>query len=169
MAVTSGSISVAGLAELEKALFELGSPSTALRVGQRALLTAAEPMVDAIKALAPKDEMNLDQAVKAVPSSRGRKQDRATVLIGLDPSVKPTTVAPSRRGKPRVVKDLGVMGYGPMQELGTGKMAANPFFRPGFDATVGTVASKVGQVLGPEIEKSAARLERKRARAAAKR
>ena len=63
-------IKVEGLAELEKALFQLGSTSTARRVGQRALIAASEPMVAAIKGLAPKDHMNLEMAIQAQPSNR---------------------------------------------------------------------------------------------------
>ncbi|PKB19655.1 HK97 gp10 family phage protein [Novosphingobium kunmingense] len=164
----SGLVKVEGLADLEKLLFELGSPSTARRVGQRALLTAAEPMVEAIKGLAPKDEMNLAASVKAQASNRNRRNDVAEVVIGIDGSVKPTTTVPRQRagGKRKdAVKDLGVSGYGPMQEFGTEKMAANPFFRPGFDATAETVIRRTGTTIGPEYEKAAARLAKRRARA----
>lgn len=162
------SIKVEGLAELEKALFQLGSPSTARRVGQRALLVAAEPMVAAIKALAPKDQMNLAEAVKAQPSNKNRRADLAEVVIGLDGSVKPTReVARIRHSEkhqgPAI--DLGVQGYGSMQEFGTQKMPAHPFFRPGFDQTAPEVIVRVGKTLGPEIEKSAARLARRQAKA----
>ena len=157
-------VKVAGLADLEKALFALGSTSTARRVGQRALMVAAEPMVAAIQRFAPKDKMNLDRSVKAQPSNRDRSRDTATVVIGIDGSVKPTvTLARQGQGKRKgPVIDLGVAGYGVLQEFGTEKMAANPYFRPGFDATAELVITRVGLTLGPEIEKSAARLAKKR-------
>lgn len=160
-------IKVKGLAELEKQLFALGSTSTARRVGQRALLEAAKPMVDEIKARAPKDEMNLAESVKAQASNRNRREDTAEVVIGIAGWVKPAVEVPRERAnasqKPRI--DLGVSGYGPMQEFGTEKMEANPFFRPGFDATAELVIRRVGQTLGPEIEKSAARLAKRQAKA----
>ncbi len=160
-------IKVEGLAELEKQLFQLGSTSTARRVGQRALMEAAKPMVEEIRTLAPKDEMNLAQSVRAQPSNRNRREDTAEVVIGIAGWVKPAVEVPreraSARNKPRI--DLGVAGYGPMQEFGTEKMDANPFFRPGFDATAELVIRRVGQTLGPEIEKSAARLAKRQAKA----
>ena len=164
----SGSIKVAGLAELEQALFQLGSASTARRVGQRALLVAAEPMVAAIKGFAPKDKFNLEHAVKAQASNFNRRADTAEVVIGLDGSVKPTVQVARRRNSAKrsgPAIDLGVSGYGPMQEFGTAKMAANPFYRPGFDATAEQVILLTGRTLGPEIEQAAARLARRRAKA----
>lgn len=162
-------IKVEGLADLEKALFQLGSTSTARRVGQRALMTASEPMVDAIKGYAPKDEMNLDQSVMAQPSNANRRDDLAEVVIGIDGSVKPTTSVERKRQSSKrsgPVKDLGVTGYAPMQEFGTEKMQANPFFRPGFDATAEAVIRGVAVPLGAEIEKAAARQARRAAKRA---
>lgn len=159
-------VKVDGQAELEKALFALGSTSTARRVGQRALMVAAEPMVEAIQRFAPKDKMNLDRSIKAQPSNRDRNRDTASVVIGIDGSVNPTvTMARQSNGKRKgPVIDLGVAGYSVMQEFGTPKMAANPFMRPGFDATAALVITRVGATLGSEIEKSAARLAKKQAR-----
>lgn len=164
----SVSVKVEGLAELEKTLFELGSTSTARRVGQRALIEAAQPMVTAIKRFAPKDEMNLEESVKIQASNRNRNADTAEAVIGIDGSVKPAVARPRQRASSKrqgAAIDLGVSGYGPMQEFGTVKMQANPFFRPGFQAEAAATIVRVGQTLGPEIEKSAARLAKKRARA----
>lgn len=160
-------IKVEGLADLEKTLFALGSTSTARRGGQRALMEAAKPMVQEIAQLAPKDEMNLAQSIKAQPSNRNRREDTAEVVIGIAGWVKPAvTIARAGQGgdgrAERIA--LGVSGYGPMQEFGTEKMQANPFFRPGFDATAEQVIRLVGVTLGPEIQKSARRLSGKQAR-----
>lgn len=157
-------IKVEGLAQLEQALFQLGSPSTARRVGQRALIVAAEPMVAAIAALAPKDRHKLDQSIKAQPSNRNRSRDTAEVVIGIDGGVDPAQTKTRKRGAGQYV-DPGVSGYAVIQEFGDAKMAANPFMRPGFAATAEAVILRTGTTLGPEIEKSAARLARKQARA----
>lgn len=156
-------IKVAGLAQLEQALFELGSPSTARRVGQRALLVAAEPMVKAIRALAPKDELHLEQSIKAQPSNTNRSRDTAEVVIGIDASVQPRTAKTRKRGKGQYV-DPGVAGVSVLQEFGDSKMTANPYMRPGFEATAEEVILAIGRTLGPEIERSAARLAAKQAR-----
>lgn len=188
-------IKVEGLAELEKQLFQLGSTSTARRVGQRALLEAAKPMVERIKQLAPDDPKTagaLKESIKMTTGKRVRlnrgqgslrgefdSEDLATVVIGIDGDVRPHEWRPRKRGirqgKNRVraqrsakkdeVLDVGVAGYSVMQEFGTEKMAANPFMRPGFDATAELVIRRVGQTLGPEIEKSAARLAKRQAKA----
>lgn len=160
------SVKIEGLAEMEAALAELGSPSTARRVGQRALIAAAAPMVQTIQALAPKDRMNLERSIKAQPSSFGRRDGRASVVIGIDSSVKPTVSRPTKSGTGTAI-DLGVGGYSVMQEFGTVNMAANPYMRPGFDAEAEATIRRVGDTLGPEIEKSAARLAKRRAKAAA--
>jgi HK97 gp10 family phage protein len=160
----TATVKVAGLADLEKALFELGSPSTARRVGQRALMKASEPMVAAIKRFAPKEEGNLEQSIKAQPSSRNRDKDVAQVLIGIDASVQPRTVVPRKSGKGTYI-DPGVAGVAVIQEFGDEKMQANPFARPGFEAEAAATIVRVGETLGPEIEASAARLARKRAKA----
>lgn len=154
-------IKVEGLAQLEQALFQLGSTSTARRVGQRALLVAAEPMVDAIRALAPKDKGMLAESVKAQASTKNRSADTAEVVIGIDGSVQPPTVLTRKRGKGQY-RDPGVMGVAVLQEFGDSKMAANPFLRPGFDATAEAVILRAGQTLGPEIEKAAARQARRK-------
>jgi HK97 gp10 family phage protein len=159
-------IKVEGLAELEKALFQLGSTSTARRVGQRALMVAAEPMVDAIKALAPKDRPMLVQAITAKPSNRNRGNDTASVVIGIDSEVDPAVWKMRKRGKGGY-RDPGVAGEAVVQEFGTEKMQANPFMRPGFDATAAEVIVAVGRTLGPEIEKAAARQARRAAKAGA--
>lgn len=158
------SIKVAGLAQLEQALFQLGSPSTARRVGQRALMVAAEPMVATIAALAPKDRHKLDQSIKAQPSTKFRSRDTAEVVIGIDSGVDPGQTRTRKRGKGQYF-DPGVVGYSVIQEFGDGRMAANPYMRPGFEATAEAVILRTGITLGPEIEKAAARLARKQARA----
>lgn len=155
------SIRVEGLAQLEQALFQLGSTSTARRVGQRALLVAAEPMVTAIKAFAPRDKGMLAESVKAQASTKNRSADTAEVVIGIDQSVQPPVVLPRKRGKGQY-RDPGVLGVSVLQEFGDSRMAANPFFRPGFAATAEQVILLTGRTLGPEIEKSAARMARRK-------
>ena len=155
------SIKVEGLAELEKNLFQLGSTSTARRVGQRSLLIGSEPMVSAIKALAPKDKGMLAESVKAQASTKNRSADTAEVVIGIDQSVQPPVVVSRKRGKGQY-RDPGVMGVAVLQEFGDSKMPANPFFRPGFEATAEAVILRAGQTLGPEIEKAAARQARRK-------
>lgn len=162
--MNGGSIRVEGLAELEKALFDLGSTSTARRVGQRALVEGAAPMVAAIQALAPKDQGDLVQSIKIQPSTRNRSKDTAEAVIGIDSSVQPPVMVTRKRGK-GTYRDPGVSGVAVLQEFGDSQMAANPFMRPGFDATAAGVIINIGRYLGPEIEKSAARLARRRAKA----
>lgn len=158
------SIEVKGLADLEKALFELGSTSTARRVGQRALLEGAKPMVELAQALAPKDRPLLSRAIAAQASNRNRSKDTAEVVIGIDSSLDPAVWKMRKRGKGGY-RDPGVAGEAVVQEFGTEKMQANPFMRPAFDAEAETLIRTVGLFLGPEIEKAAARLARRQAKA----
>lgn len=159
-------IKVEGLATLEQALFELGSTSTARRVGQRALMEAAEPMVARIKALAPDDPrtpLGLKQAIAAKPSNRNRSSDTAEVIIGMNWDIEPARDVPRKSGR-GTYRDPGVGGNALIQEFGTTKRKAQPFMRPAFDAEAENTIRRVGQTLGPEIEKSAARLARRRAK-----
>lgn len=159
-------VSVDGLADLEKALFELGSTSTARRVGQRALMQAAQPMVDRARANAPDDPntpLGLKQAIAAKPSNRNRSRDTAEVIIGIDWDIEPARDVARKSGR-GTYRDPGVGGNALMQEFGTTKMKAQPFMRPALDAEAENTIRRVGETLGPEIEKSAARLAKRRAK-----
>lgn len=155
-----------GLADLEKALFELGSTSTARRVGQRALMQGAVPMVQRARANAPDDPrtaLGLKEAVAAKPSNRNRSRDTAEVIIGIDWNIEPARDVPRKRRR-GTYRDPGVGGNAVMQEFGTVKMKAQPFMRPAFDAEAENTIARVGEALAVEIQKSAARLAKRRAK-----
>lgn len=160
------SIKGAGLAA-EGALLELGSTSTARRVGQRTLMVAGEPMRALIAQLAPDDPAtspSLRDTVAMKPSNRDRNRDTATVLIGIDPDVQPAVVVQRKRGK-GTYRDPRAAGVSVIKEFGDDREPASPFFRPGFEGQAAATIVRVGQLIGPEIEKSAARLARRRAKA----
>lgn len=59
-------------------------------------------------------------------------------------------------------------GHGILQEFGTSHHKAQPFMRPAWDANQRLVLENIKGGLGDEIIKSAKRLAKKRAKAAAK-
>lgn len=152
-------------------------------------------MVAAIKALAPDDAATagaLKESIKIQNSSAARlsrgqggfranldREDAATVVIGIDSSERETVWRARKRGQRKgknqarpqrganlgEVKDVGVAGYAVIQEFGSEKMQANPFMRPGFEATAEQVIRGVAVSLKAEIEKSASRLARRTAKA----
>lgn len=168
MAVT---VKIDGLRELEKALSELPK-ATGKSVLRRVLVKRAQPVADAMRALTPDDpatggyDLKRSIAVGTKLSRRQAKLHRAASGGG------PRMTAAGWRADPKTAVEAFV-GAGPlphahMQEFGTIDDAPQPFARPGWDATKAGVLDGLKDDLWAEIEKSAKRLARKRAKAAAK-
>ena len=145
-------VHVAGLAEVETALRQL--PDTTAknvlrRVGRKRLAPVAE------------------RAREMVPVGQGELRDSIAVS---------TRLTRRQRGKHTKdgVDDVEVFaGAGPhpqahLQEFGTEHHGPQRFMRPAWDAEKDGVLAEIRQDLWTEIERAAARLARKAARAAAK-
>lgn len=158
-------VSFEGGLELAAALRGLGDDK-ALRLAQaKALEAGAEPVRDLARTLAPDDPatgLNPRQWIDF--KRRPGKGTRSIVDVGIDRSDDPPTVVGRKSGR-GTYRDPGIAGVSVMQEFGTDKMAANPYMRPAMDAELPRAPQRIGEALWPIIEKTAARLARKAARA----
>lgn len=179
-------VSVQGLKELDAALGEL-SKATAKGVMRRALLKAAQPMVDRAAALAPKGETGeLSQSIIAATKNSvegdagkrafgetlragGSKAEARAALrsarreAGAGASFVEVSVGPAKaKTKRNAIKRI-------VQEFGSVKQAPRAYMRPAFAATRDQVLGRIKAELTSEIDKAARRaaaraLKPKRAR-----
>lgn len=156
-------IDVKGGRASEAALRELGEWQFIRRAAMEALRGGALPIRDKAKVLAPKDKLDLTDSIKAKP---GRMRDGILWYeIGIDPSEQPAQIVTRKTGR-GTYRDPGVAGNALIQELGTPQMPANPFMTPAWDSEKGETPGRIIASLGPAVEKQAAKIARKAARAA---
>lgn len=153
--------------ELEAALKALGNPAAARRSGQRAVNKAMEPVRDVAKSLAPDDPATgigkfLKEAIKSGPR-KSRDKDRVFAAVGIDHTVDPPKDV-ARKGGKGTYRDPGVAGVAVMQEFGTENMPANPYMGPAWELERAALPGILGRIMWADIEKTAKRLARKRAR-----
>lgn len=125
---------------------------------RRAMIKLAAPMVQSAQAgMSESVKTGRTQRRILVSATLSRRQRRAsyqtesliTVHVGVGPSRKAHLIE---------------FGSGPRyHKTGkyTGQMPANPFLRPAFDGGAQPYLTGLGQVLGEEVEKTAARYARK--------
>jgi HK97 gp10 family phage protein len=151
---------IEGLRELDATLgalvAEYGKPAgkgVLRRVGVKAL----QPMAETARQLAPDD-----------PDTSGNDL-KASIVVGTRLTKRQAREARKDQNKSTVTVYMGTADpAGLQQEFGNINHGPQPFMRPAFDQhKEGTVRS-VGKELGPEIEKTAARLAKRRAAKAAK-
>lgn len=157
---------------LEKALRELRTTATARNVAEKALMTAAEPIAQKARELAPVDKGNLRESIKVAKKAnygRGRKgRSRGDVVygfVGIDGSVLPPKDAKTRRNKRRtrfLQSGGGVAAYSIFKEYGTSSMPAEPYMRPAFEAKKQAAVDALGPALWDEIAKAAARAAKRK-------
>lgn len=141
-------VKVEGLRDLGAALAELPKIATAKAVVRRVLKRAAEPL----RALAEQTAPRLTGALKI------------SIVIGTKLTRRQARMA---RKEPKSLTEMFIGTSNPAavpQEFGTHDQKAQPFMRPAWQATKDQVLTNIGAELGPEIEKTAARLAKKAAR-----
>lgn len=163
-------VSIEGLRELEKALAELPK-ATGKSVLRRVLKARAEPVKAAARAAAPELTGNLKNSIvvttkrpKGYKTGAARAYAKAVAMGG-------DAKAAAKAAGPSPVEAFVVTGDIPQaffQEFGTVNHGPQAYMRPAWDATRGAVLGNIKDDLWAEIEKSAARLARKRAKRAAK-
>ena len=139
---------VEGLRDLDAALSELPKITTAKAVVRRVLKKAAEPL----RALAEQTAPRLTGALKI------------SIVIGTKLTRRQARMA---RKEPKSLTEMFIGTSNPAavpQEFGTQDQKAQPFMRPAWQSTKDQVLTNIGTELGPEIEKTAARLAKKAAR-----
>lgn len=143
-------VTVEGLDAVMTALRELPN-TTAKNVMKRVMIKRAEPIADRARQLVPVDQGHLRNSIhvatKLTRRQRGRhrKVHRDDVEVFVGPGADPAAH---------------------LQEFGTSHHDAQPFMRPAWDATKDEFLAGVGADMWAEIEKAAARLAKKAAKAA---
>lgn len=152
MGRTVTSFKTEGFKELDDALGELG------KVGARGTLKRV-----AIKALAP----IADRMKSAVRVDEGKLRD--SVGVGTKLTKRQTRYAKKEtKSFVQVYVGAGGLIQSITEEFGTKNLSAHPFARPAWDGGKEQVLADVGDGLGIEIAKTAARQARKAARILAK-
>jgi HK97 gp10 family phage protein len=172
-------VRISGLRELDHALGELPK-ATARRTLVRVLTRAAEPVAETARQLAPDDpetgapdlrssiavSTKLKNAVgkaefAAVMREGGTRSEARAALIaarkGTDASFAEVFVGPGKGGAHGVLQEFGTVNHGPQ-----------PFMRPAWERHKGQALEIIKRELGPEIEKTAARIAKRRAAGAAR-
>ena len=139
---------VEGLAELEKALLDLGA-ETGIKTLRTAGRKAMEPVLIAATIGANRDSGDLKDSI-AISSRKGKGGNRA-IDIDVGPTKKK---APKSEGGRELA---GVNQKAIAQEFGTSKQQADPFLRPALDQNV----DRVLDLFGTELEKAITRAVRK--------
>lgn len=153
-------VRVDGLKELDAALgalaAEYGKPA-GKAVLRRGADKALQPMAEVARQLAPDDPVTSGNDLKASISVGGKLTKRQASLARKDQS------------KSTVTRYMGTADVaGVPQEFGTVNHGPQPFMRPAFAQEAQPTIERVGAELGPEIEKTAVRLAKRRAAKAAR-
>jgi HK97 gp10 family phage protein len=142
-------VTVEGLSDSLDALEEL-SKATQTNVQKRALLKAAQPIVDAAKSNAPvlsgtlRDRIDVGTKLSKSQKSSYEKGSKVEVYIGPPPLVQAIT-----------------------SEFGTFQESPRPFMRPAWDGNKDNALEIIRKELGVEIEKARQRAAKKAERLAA--
>lgn len=146
---------VDGLRELDATLRalaeEFGKPA-AKAVLRRVADKALQPMAETARGLAPDDP------------ATGGDDLKASITVGGKLTKRQAKLARKDQNKALVTRYMGTADEaGVPQEFGTVNHGPQPFMRPAFDQHTESTIRLVGTELGPEIEKTAARLAKRRA------
>lgn len=165
------SVSVEGLKDLDAALLDL-SKSVARGAMRRALIKAATPIRDTMKAYAPGIAGGgLKQSIEIGPKLTPA-QAKAHRRMGTERSAVELFVGPSyklgRGGRLAHLFEFGTRERARKSGGRTGKIRMQPFARPAWDAEQGNAVSILKTSLWQEVDKATQRAQKKAARQALK-
>jgi len=145
-------VKVEGLRELEQELERIAKRTTRKSVARRVLKKEAQPLADLMRQGAPRDDAHLVESigVSTKLSSRQRGLHR-------------------KMGKSAVEMFVGAgpLPQSHLQEFGTWFHPPQPWVRPAWDQDHRAMLDRISKSLWEEVQKSAARAERRAARLAA--
>ena len=142
-------VKLEGLSDLKDALEELPK-ATSTNVQKRALMKAAQPILEAARAAAPvltgtlRDKMMISARLSKTQRAGYEKDSKVEVYVGPPPLVQAIT-----------------------SEFGTFREAPQPFVRPAWAENKRTALDLIRDELAEEIEKARQRIARKAERLAA--
>jgi HK97 gp10 family phage protein len=157
------------LAAALRELGELGSKATPKNAMRRGLENAARPMVMTAKALAPKDDHELEASIQASTKLSPRQKRMAPRV---DKYTAQVFVGPDhRQGAHGVILEFGTEDRWITDAAGVaykfvGRITPHPFMRPAFDQQAVPVFKAFAPMVWAEIEKATKRIAKKKARAA---
>lgn len=175
--MTSGfTVSVTGLAELDKALGELPK-ATARNVLKRTLTKAAQPIVDDAKRYVPVRSGKLRDSIIASPRVKnkvGNAEYAAAMRAGLGKDAARSALRGARRAAAGtgsfaeifVGPSTGTIPYAHIVEFGSVKDSPQPYMRPAWDASRMQALDIIKAELGNEIIKAARRVGRSKKQSA---
>jgi len=163
-------VKIEGLKGLKEALEKLPR-ATSRNVQRRVLLRRAQPIVDAAKSLAPVRTAKLQQSIIATTKRpRGQKTAAAQAfgeVIGRGGSKAAARAAAKEAGSSLVAVFIGPgrLAQAGQQEFGNKNHPPHPYLRPAWDQHQRSVLDGIADDMWAEINKAAARLAKKAARA----
>lgn len=162
-------VRVEGLRELEKALAELPK-ATGKSAMRRVLKKRAQPVADAARSLAPEAAGDLrDSVTVSTKRPAGQKSQAAQAFAAAGGGAAGRAAAKAAGSSPVLIYiGPGRHPQASLQEFGTSFHGPQPYMRPAWDRTKDGVLDGIKDDLWAEVKKSAARLAKKRAKAAAK-
>lgn len=167
----TNSATIDGLAELEKAFEEIGTPSLRKSSARRALRKAAEPLADDMRSRAPVRSGTLRDSI-AVSTKLNKSQSREHRKIDEKAGVEVFVGAAYARGRGGRHAHLIEFGTGPRYQKDSGKyvgeIAPQPFARPAWDAQKSTILETIKKETWADLKKTAERASRKATRLAAR-
>lgn len=148
-----------GLRELDASLGALGAEfgkPAAKAVLRRIGIKALEPMAELARSLAPDDPDTANDL-------------KASIVVGKPLNKRQRALAKKDQNKALVTVYMGTNDpAGVQQEFGNVNHGPQSFMRPAFDAEAKPTIERIKPLLGAEIEKTAARLTKRRAAKAAR-
>lgn len=164
-------VRIEGLSELEEALKELPK-ATGKNVIRRALTTAAQPMIEAARQMAPRrtGALKRGMAVSRVKFSSGSAGKRAFAEAMAKGASRAEAGRAAREANAEASEDVtsGLIVLGPgrhpqaiFQEFGTSHHAPHPFMRPAWEEGKMQALQTIKEALRSEIDKAVARIAKK--------
>ena len=153
-------VRVEGLRALDAALGALAAEygkASGKAVLRRVADRALQPMAETARELAPDD-----------PETQGNDL-KASIAVGGKLTKRQAAMARKDQNKSTVTRYMGTADpAGLQQEFGNVHHGPQPFMRPSFDQHAHGAIDIVAKELGPEVEKTAVRIAKRRAAKAAK-
>ncbi len=145
-------VKTTGFADLEAALAKIEKKATQKAVMRRALKTAAQPMADAAKSKAPRDDGTLQASIGVSTKLSGRQKKLHRKLFRNDKAAVEMFVG------------AGPLSSAHNQEFGNERHGPQPFMRPAWDQEAMPTLQRLGQEMWSEIDSHAKRAAKKAAK-----
>lgn len=145
-------VKTTGLKDVDAALAKIEKKATQKAVMRRALKTAAQPMADAAKSKAPRDDGDLQASIGVSTKLSDRQKKLHRKLFRNDKAAVEMFVGP------------GQLPQAHNQEFGNEHHGPQPFMRPAWDQEAMPTLERLGQEMWSEIDKQAKRAAKKAAK-----